>query len=343
MSTAATQPAPCIQVENGPSFHLGPQDDTLLRAALRAGLAFPYECSVGGCGACRFDLIDGVMDTLWEASPGLSPRDRKRGKRLACQSRPQGDCQIRVRLGDAAEMPPVRPHRGTALLTARRWITTELLELSLHLDQAPPFLPGQYALLYPAGVEGARAYSMSNIDQEDGVWRFIIRKVAGGRGSTALCEHLQVGQSLTIDGPYGHAWLRPSARAVVCIAGGSGLGPMLSVARGVLAEPGQRHVHFFLGLRHEAELSAKAELHALACERLHTSVTLSAPTDPSAWTGDTGWVHTTLERSFKAQGLSLPDFDFYFAGPPPMIEAMQDLLMQRHQVPFAQIRFDRYV
>ena len=36
-------------------------------------------------------------------------------------------------------------------------------------------------------------------------------------------------------------------------------------------------------------------------------------------------------------------FDFYFAGPPPMVEAVQNLLMARQRVPFGQIHFDRFV
>jgi len=60
-----------VEIDNGPAFDVGPQDDTVLRAALRAGIRFPYECSVGGCGACRFDLLDGDMVTLWDSAPGL--------------------------------------------------------------------------------------------------------------------------------------------------------------------------------------------------------------------------------------------------------------------------------
>ena len=37
--------------------------DTILRAALRAGLGFPYECNSGGCGSCKFELVDGTIDT----------------------------------------------------------------------------------------------------------------------------------------------------------------------------------------------------------------------------------------------------------------------------------------
>jgi toluene monooxygenase electron transfer component len=329
-----------VGIEGGPDFLFGPQDDALLRGALRAGVAFPYECSVGGCGACRFELLEGEIQTVWDAAPGLSERDRKRGKRLACQSRPLGDCRIRVRLGPDADVPAEPPQRCRAVLTGRRSVGSDMLELSLRLEGMPPFRAGQYALLYPPGVTGARAYSMSNLDAGDGDWRFIVRRTPGGHGSTTLCDGVAVGEHIDIDGPFGHAWLRPGARDVVCVAGGSGLGPMLSVARGVLAEGSDRRVHLLLGLRNETELGAAAELQALAHERLTSTVVLSAPTDRSAWTGATGFVHSEVERAL-APGLDR--FDFYFAGPPPMIDAMQDLLMARHGVPLDQIRFDRYV
>lgn len=337
---ANTSPSVHIRIENGPDFAFGLNEDALLRGALRAGLVFPYECSVGGCGACRFELIEGEMEMLWETAPGLSERDRKRGKRLACQSRPLGDCQIRVRLGPEADAPAQAPRRIRAVLTGRRPVTGDMVELSLRLEGAPTFRAGQYALLYPPGVSGARAYSMSNLDAGDGDWRFIVRRTPGGQGSTTLCDGFAVGEHIDIDGPFGHAWLRPGARDVVCVAGGSGLGPMLSVARGVLAERSSRRVHILLGLRNEAELGATAELQTLADDRLTATVVLSSPTDPSAWNGATGFVHNEVERTL-APGLDR--FDFYFAGPPPMIDAMQDLLMVRHRVPFEQIRFDRYV
>lgn len=340
---AQAAPASCrIEVENGPAFEVGLHEDALLRGALRAGVPFPYECSVGGCGACRFELLEGEMESLWDGAPGLSERERRRGKRLACQSRPRGDCRIRVRIG-AEEPPAAAPRRMQAVLAGRRPITGDMVELHLRVAHAPPFQPGQYALIYAPGVTGARAYSMSHVDGADGPdggWRFIVRRVPDGRGSGALCEQLQVGDCLDVDGPFGHAWLRPSVRDVVCVAGGSGLGPMLSVARGVLAGGGTRRVHFFLGLRTQAELGAAHEAAALAQDRVTTTVVLSSPAQSGGWQGPTGFVHAEVERALPGP---LERFDFYFAGPPPMIEAMQELLMVRHRVPFEQIHFDRFV
>lgn len=36
--------------------------DTIMRSALRAGLGFPYDCNVGSCGNCRFDLLEGEVE-----------------------------------------------------------------------------------------------------------------------------------------------------------------------------------------------------------------------------------------------------------------------------------------
>ena len=245
-----------------------------------------------------------------------------------------------MRLGAPDPEPVIRPRRVAATLTSRRAVSPDMAEFSFELGASAPFRAGQYAVLHLPGVEGVRAYSMSHIGGEDGCWRFIVRKVPGGRGSLSLFEQLEPGMRVDIDGPFGLAHLRPGAREVVCVAGGSGLGPMLSVARGVLAEAGSRRLHFFLGLRSEAELSAADELQALESPRLDTRIVLSEPSDPAAWHGPVGFVHTEVERVLPQP---LTQYDFYFAGPPRMVEALQEMLMLRHRVPFEQIHFDRFV
>lgn len=337
MSTAGQ--ALRVGIEGGASFDVPPGEDTLLRAALRAGVGLPHECSVGGCGACRFDLVAGELQTLWPQAPGLTDRDRRRGKHLACQSRPVGDCTIRVRCDDSYR-PVVAPVRQTARLLARRALSPDMSEFTVQVDAGATFRPGQYALLYPPGTVGARAYSMSNLPGSDGVWQFIIRRVPGGVGSGALFDTVAVGDALPLDGPYGHAYLRDdNDRDVVCVAGGSGLAPMLSVARGVLAQGGSRRVHFFHGVRTQADLGSTQVLDELIGDRLAATVVLSLPGAEPAWAGPTGFVHEEVERALAPD---LARFEFYFAGPPPMVQAVQALLMLRHQVPYEQIHFDRF-
>jgi toluene monooxygenase electron transfer component len=114
---------------------------------------------------------------------------------------------------------------------------------------------------------------------------------------------------------------------------------MLSVARAALAEDAARRVHFFLGLRSQADLGVASLLEPLACERLSATTVLSCPRPEAPWAGATGFVHEEVDRALAQPRQAL---DFYLAGPPPMIAALQDLLMARGRVPFGQIHFDRF-
>ena len=64
---------------SGTDFTLSCEEgDTVLRAALRAGLGFPYECNVGACGNCCFELLEGQVEHLRVDPPGLTEKDRRR-------------------------------------------------------------------------------------------------------------------------------------------------------------------------------------------------------------------------------------------------------------------------
>jgi toluene monooxygenase electron transfer component len=328
-----------IQIEGGDGFDVSADEDSLLRGALRAGAGFPYECGVGGCGNCRFDLVSGEMQTLWPEAPGLSERERKRGKRLACQSRPLGDCVIRVRCADEYR-PVVATRRLETVLTQRHEIAPGMAELVLKGPEPATFRPGQYGVFHPPGVEGPRAYSMSNLPNPEGEWRFVVRRVPGGRGSNAMFDALAPGDKLTLDAPYGAAYLREdNARAVVCVGGGSGIGPVISVARAALKLGKDKSVHLFEGARARGDLCAPALLTPDELAALHYVPVLSSEPEDSGWSGARGFVHALVETHLQ---LPVENHEFYFAGPPPMIEAMQDLLVMRWKAPLTQIHFDKF-
>lgn len=323
-----------IEIEGGSAFAVPAHEDTLLRAALRAGIGLPHECNVGGCGACRFDLIAGEVEDLWPEAPGLSARDRQRGKKLACQARPRSDCRIRVRCSDEYK-PVVPPQHRPARLIDRHALTEDLIAVTLRTEDPARFRPGQYALLTLPGIAGVRAYSMANQPNNAGDWRFIIRPV--GAGSRSLTATLGLGDTIGLDGPYGHAWFRPDAgRPVICLAGGSGLAPMLSVA--VAAAAAGVDVHFFEGARRAEQLCAAPLLAELGPHlRRHIPVLSDAAGD---WPGETGFLHQALARQIDAPWR---DREYYFAGPPPMVEAVQTLLLVEQGVPFQQLHYDRFL
>lgn len=319
--------------------------DTVLRAALRAGVGFPYECNSGGCGSCKFEVLEGEVENLWPDAPGLTERDRRKGRLLACQCRASTDLRIKVRTAPECRSP-IKSKRMRARFVAMHEISHDIREFRFVADGSATFLAGQYAMLAIPGVSAPRAYSMSNVGNDEGEWHFQIRRVGNGAATGKLFHSLHAGEEIEIDGPYGLAYLRPeAARDIVCVAGGSGLAPMVSIARGA-AQSGMlktRQLHFFYGGRTARDICGEPYLRELAGygDRIHFHPVVSLPEEDSdaQWSGETGFVHELVRRVF---GDSLPDFEFYFAGPPPMTQTLQEMLMVGYRVPFEQIHFDRF-
>src|SRR5258706_5887980 len=326
-----------------PEQHFGcAEDDTMLRAGLRAGFGMPYECNTGNCGTCKVELVTGTVDAAWAAAPGLNDRDRAKNRVLACQSRPTSDCAIKVRLRPE-NVPAHRPARFRATLEGTRDLTHDLREFRFKAQGAPGFLPGQYALFALPGVTGFRTYSMANVDEGGGAWDFMVKRMPGGIGTAALFDGVAIGATLDLDGPYGLAYLRKeSPRDLLCIAGGSGLAPILSVVRGAAREPALagRQMHVFYGARTVRDICGEAELAALPGygSRIQFHAVVSNPEPGDGWNGPTGFVHEHVRSVF---GERFADFEIYFAGPPVMAQAVQQMFIEK-RVPYPQVHFDSF-
>ena len=319
--------------------------DTLLRAGLRAGVGMSYECNVGSCGTCKVDLIEGEVQDMWPGAPGIKQRDRERGRRLACQSIPLGNCTIKTRVS-SMYIPHHVPGVQAAKLEAVRFITHDIGELKFRVDGPAQFLAGQYALLKLPGMPVARAYSMSNNGNGQGLWEFMVRKVVGGSVSTALFDALPIGETLQLDGPYGLAYLREDVeRDIVCIAGGSGIAPMVSILDAAAASHHVRHLGawLFYGGRGPADVPVIEKLlkshHLERKLKWHPVVSVPALAEGTDWQGEFGFVHELLPKKLTKP---LTEYEYYFAGPPPMIEATIRLLVAENKVPQSQLHFDRF-
>jgi toluene monooxygenase electron transfer component len=321
------------------------EGDTLLRAALRSGLGFPYECNVGSCGNCKFELIEGSLANQWPEAPGLSDKDRSRNRALGCQSCPTSDVQIKLRPGD--HYRPVHvPLRTSARLVSTRAITHDISEFRVELAQPMAFAPGQYALVQLPGVTGARAYSMSSYDHAaTTALEFQVRRVPQGKGSAVLFDQLKSGDNVQIDGPYGMAYLRTqAARDVLCIAGGSGLAPMVSITRGAFATPAlqTRKLHFVYGARLPQDVCGQDMVSTLNgwSERgsYHAAVSGLDAAQSLPEGQLRGYVHEVVDQLYGEQ---LPAMEIYFAGPPLMAQALLKLLVER-KVPMEQVHFDQF-
>jgi toluene monooxygenase electron transfer component len=328
-----------ITISGATSFLVAP-GESVLAAALRSGLGFPYECSAGGCGSCKFQLVSGDLECPRPDAPGLRGREWEKGKRLACQCSPVTDCEIKVNLQDQY-VPVFAPSAFDAEIVEVLKLTHDLWEFRLKSPAPAQFLPGQYALVTLPRAGSTRVYSMCNLANPEGRWHFQIKRVPNGVLTSALFDTCQVGDKLRLDGPYGTACLKPSAqRDIICIAGGSGLAPMVSVANGAAIAPSlsDQAVHLFYGGRQPRDIvdPATVGLHS----RIQFVPVVSDTAEPvTTWTGATGFVHETVEKFIGAEA---DRFEYYLAGPPPMVEAARRLLILGKSVPVDQIHYDRF-
>ena len=110
------------------------------------------------------------------------------------------------------------------------------------------FSPGQYLTLRTVldNEEVRRSYSICS-GPDDGELRIAVKKVDGGAFSNWAAEELKVGDELDVmtpTGRFGIAHAPDKARIYVGFAAGSGITPILSIVKGVLA--GEPHSRFFL-------------------------------------------------------------------------------------------------
>lgn len=135
------------------------------------------------------------------------------------------------------------------------------------LRSAFTFKPGQHLTLrrVVAGEEHRRSYSLC-AGLDDGEWRIGIRELPGGVVSTWANRELRVGDVVEVMPPDGAFCAEPDptqARHVVLIGAGSGITPLLSIAKSVLAREPASRVSLLYGNRRLATVMFREDLENL--------------------------------------------------------------------------------
>jgi 3-ketosteroid 9alpha-monooxygenase subunit B len=138
-------------------------------------------------------------------------------------------------------------------------------EVPAELADRFAFRPGQFLTLrIPTAGGGAvaRCYSLSSAPG-DGPPTITVKRVAGGRGSTWVCDELTPGDEVQVLPPAGTFARAPTHRDVLLVAGGSGITPLMSILRALLAGPDGSAVLVYAN-RDERSVIFAGELRALA-------------------------------------------------------------------------------
>jgi ferredoxin-NADP reductase len=129
--------------------------------------------------------------------------------------------------------------------------STKTLRLVSKDHYLPPFQAGQYIALYLNidGIRTSRPYSISSPPNQTGYYDITIRRIENGLVSNYLLDDVKRGDDVISSGPAGNFYFNPLIhnKTMVCIAGGSGITPFMSMIREIIERGLQRSVYLFYG------------------------------------------------------------------------------------------------
>jgi CDP-4-dehydro-6-deoxyglucose reductase len=311
---------------SGHQFDVEP-GNTLLRAALEAGIHLPYGCRNGTCGACKGRVVSGQVDRGLYTEGALSETELARGYALFCCARPLSDLVIESREVGAVRDIPVKTLPCRVQKLARLAPDVMLLQLKLPASERLQFLAGQYIdILLKDGRR--RSFSIANAPQADDYLELHVRQVPGGHFTSHVFQAMRARDILRLEGPHGDFFLREdSAKPVVLLAGGTGFAPIKAIVEHAFHQKSMRPMALYWGARDRAGLYLHelAENWAASHPGFMYVPVLSEPLNADGWQGRTGLVHQAVMADFP----DLSGHQVYACGAPAMIEAARFDLISR--------------
>lgn len=298
--------------------------ETILAAALRAGLPYPHGCRSGNCGACKSELFEGEVELAPYSKYALADSERAAGLILACRAAAWSDCRVAPLDPEDSAVHPSRVLDCETVSIAAATHDIRILRLAIRGGGPFDYSPGQYAQVAFPGLP-ARDYSMATPPAGDTL-EFHIRLVAGGAVTPFVLNDLRPGMRAKVSGPLGTAHYRARHKGpILALAGGSGLAPIKAIVEAALAGGASQPIRLYFGVRDERDLYLEEHFRGLA-ERHSNLRFVPVLSEPSAATRRrTGF----LADAVAADLGDLDGWKAYLAGPPIMVETATATLRKK--------------
>ena len=298
-----------IQVEPG---------QTILDAALKAGLEYPYACRQGNCSSCKTKVLKGAAEHIKPYdSSALSEEEKAEGIILACRAAPKGPCEIEYLEDDDLLFTP---SDAQCVVRKVERVTPDIAVITARATSGMPvsFSAGQFASLTLPGMP-PRDYSFANRPGAPDL-EFHVRARQGGRVSRQLFDKTEPGDRFMLHGPLGTAYLRKDHPGpITMVVGGTGLAPAKSILLDALSDLPGREISLYFSVRNEADLYMVDALAALAAK--HPNFTFRPVVTRTAENPDqrSNDVFKMLGERFS----SLTGHKIYTCGSPGLVSACQ--------------------
>lgn len=290
-------------------------NDTILEAALRAGISLNYGCSNGNCGDCKVRLVSGQVRKVHPHDYVLKEADKAAGAILMCSYTAVTDVVIEANVSGAEDIPE---QTIQTRVKAVEVIDDKLVALHLTTprSQRLRFLAGQRVILGAAGLEGE--YAIASCPCEDRHIELHVRRDNRPFARMAF-EYLRKEALVTVTGPRGNFVIQmDSRRPVVFVAWDDGFAPIKSLVQHAMS----------------LEVAESMDLYWIAEALPHYQDNLCR-----SWTDALDNFHYRALAAadgadaniaaILADHADLSHFDFYAAGPAGFLDRLRQAAFER--------------
>lgn len=202
-------------------------NDTILEAALRAGVSLNYGCSNGNCGECKARLVSGEVKKVHAHDYVLKQAEKDAGMILLCSYAPISEVVIEASVAGAKDIPV---QQLSAKVKSVEVFNPSMAALHILAprSQRLRFLGGQSIQLSVNGASGR--YAIASCPCEDRHIEIHIPRDPQDAFAYTMFNGLKANDTVEVEGPYGEFVLdEDSPRPSIFLAFGAGFAPIKSL------------------------------------------------------------------------------------------------------------------
>jgi|GEM_PF-592026 len=223
---------------------------------------------------------------------------------------------------------------------------TKTFRLGIPNGRTFDYLPGQYITLsiVISGQEYKRSYSLASSPTRPKNLEITIKRAPnGGLVSNWLNDHLKIGDTVNLKGPFGNfSCLKQTCEKILFLAAGSGIVPIMSMLRWLADTDARIDVRLLLSFRSPDDIIYRDELKLIAARHKNINIAITLTTDAivrSQWSGLTGRVN---EKMIHELVPDLPERMVFLCGPDDFMSACKKNLLKL-QLPDEKLICESYI
>ena len=234
-----------VQLKSGKYSFDADSHESILDAAIRAGVPINYGCSNGNCGLCKARVVSGDTTQMRTHDFVVGDADKIQGHALMCSTSCQSDVIVDADvIANASDIP------AQELRVKVRKIDRVSDDLAIITMQVPRsvrlrFIAGQYVRIYD-DQQRSHEFAIASCPCDEKRIEFHVRKLEDDAFSDMVFNQLGVGDWLNIQGPYGDFVIDDSSNApIVMIAFDTGFAAIKSLLEHITAQDKERPIYLY--------------------------------------------------------------------------------------------------